>query len=286
MLPVMEVSSPWTGRRGVSLPFTDVCGTLAGSNGREGIFEAAMKEGKERGWRYLECRSNGGEWPGAVPSVAFHGHVIDLQRPEKEIYASLDPSVRRNIRKAQEARLRVEFATSLESMRAFYALHCLSRKRHGVPPQPFKFFENITRHVLGSGSGFAVSASLEEKVVAAAVFFYWRKRAFYKFGASDYAFQHLRANNLVMWEAIKRCAEVGCASLHLGRTSLANQGLRQFKLRFGAREETIEYCKYDFGRQGFVKDVDRAESWVKGLFRLFPSPLFRLAGQVLYPHLS
>jgi hypothetical protein len=89
-----------------------------------------------------------------------------------------------------------------------------------------------------------------------------------------------------MWEAIKRCAGLGCASLHLGRTSLANPGLRQFKLGFGAREETIEYCKYDLRRQRFVKDIDRAEGWINGLFRLLPLPLFRMAGQALYPHLS
>lgn len=285
MLPAMEVSSLWTGRRGVSLPFTDTCGPLRGSDDA-GLYEAAMGQGKQRGWRYLECRSDGGEWPGATPSLAFHGHVIDLARPGQEIYASFHPSVRRSIRKAQAAHLKVEFATTLESMRAFYTLHCLSRKRHGVPPQPFRFFENIARHVLGSGTGFVASASVEQRVVAAAVFFHWGTTAFYKFGASDYAYQYLRANDLVMWEAIKRCAESGCACLHLGRTSLANQGLRQFKLRFGAREETLAYCKYDFRRQRFVKDTDRAEGWINRVFRLLPAPLFRMAGQILYPHLS
>ena len=286
LLPVMEVNSRWTGRRGVSLPFTDACGLLGGNEGRaEGLYEAAMKLGKERGWRYLECRAKSSEWPGATTSLAFHGHVVDLRRPEGEIIDSFEPSVRRSIRKAQGAGLRVEFGTSLDSIRAFYALHCLSRKRHGVPPQPFRFFENIAKHVLGP-NGFVASAWLERKVLAAAVFFHWGQRAFYKFGASDYRFQHLRANQLVMWEAIKQCAELGCASLHLGRTSLANQGLREFKLRFGAREEPIEYCRYDFRRQSFVKDVDRAEGWANRVFRLFPSPVFRMAGQVIYPHLS
>ena len=104
--------------------------------------------------------------------------------------------------------------------------------------------------------------------------------------ASDFHFQHLRANNLVMWEAIKHLAVAGCESLHLGRTSLSNEGLRRFKLGFGAREERIEYRKYDFRRESFVTDTDRAESWVNLLFKLFPEPLLRLAGAMVYPHLS
>ena len=287
LLPVMEVSSPWTGRRGVSLPFTDLCGLLPGEDGlARSLYEAAVRHGRERGWAYLECRNNDHAWPGAEASLAFRGHVIDLQRPEGDLFGSFAPSVRRSIRKAQDAGLGIQFAASPEAAREFYALHCLSRKRHGVPPQPFRYFENIARRVLAEGSGFIVSARMGERTVAAAVFFHAGRRAFYKFGASDYAYQHLRANNLVMWEAIRRCAKLGCASLHLGRTSMSNEGLNQFKLRFGAQEESIEYCRYDFKRQAFAKSVDRADGWVNRVFRLLPSPLFRLAGQVLYPHLS
>ena len=90
----------------------------------------------------------------------------------------------------------------------------------------------------------------------------------------------------MMWNAIKRYAEHGFARLHLGRTSLANEGLRRFKLGLGAREERIEYYKYDFLEESFVRDTDRAEGWFNRVFRLLPSPLLRLAGSLLYPHLS
>ena len=76
----------------------------------------------------------------------------------------------------------------------------------------------------------------------------------FKFGASDHAFQHLRPNNLVMWEAIKRYAADGFKSLHLGRTSQANDGLRRYKLGFGARGERIEHCRYDFRKRAFTAD--------------------------------
>src|SRR5579859_5722942 len=66
LLPVMEVSSPWTGRKGVSLPFTDFCTTLhSARRDGEALHLAAMAHGQRRGWRFFECRSEGSDWPGA-----------------------------------------------------------------------------------------------------------------------------------------------------------------------------------------------------------------------------
>jgi hypothetical protein len=287
LLPVMEVSSRWTGRRGVSLPFTDFCAPLGGGEGdNHALYDAALAYGRQRGWRYLECR---GAVPGcrnALPSLAFYGHVIDLEAGPDALFKGLDGAVRRGIRKAEGARLQIEFGVGLESVRTFYALHCQTRKRHGLPPQPFRFFENIARHVLDQGQGGVFIARAGLTQVAAAVFFHQGRQALYKFGASDYAFQSLRPNNLVMWEAMKRYVGEGFTRLHLGRTSLANEGLRRFKLGFAASEHRIEYSKYDFSRREFVVDTDRAEGWFNRVFRCLPLPLLRLAGRVLYPHLS
>jgi len=271
----------------VSLPFTDFCLPLnPAKRDQFDLYEQALQLGQARTWRYLECRGSDYGWLSARPSLAFYGHVIDLISNEKTLFSRLDSAIRRGIRKAQNTHLEVEFCSSLESVRTFYGLHCRTRQRHGLPPQPFRFFENIARHVLAKGHGFAAIARLNQRPVAAAVFFHQGRQAIYKFGASDYAFQHLRPNNLLMWEAIKRYAANGCQQLHLGRTSLANEGLRRFKLGFGAREEKISYYKHDFLKQAFVTDTDRAEGWFNRVFRLMPRPLLRLAGQILYPHLS
>ncbi|MEP6664139.1 MAG: hypothetical protein ABJC04_10785, partial [Verrucomicrobiota bacterium] len=50
LLPVMEVDSWLTGRRGVSLPFTDGCEPLdCDSLLQKMVFPAAMQQGRERG---------------------------------------------------------------------------------------------------------------------------------------------------------------------------------------------------------------------------------------------
>ena len=69
--------------------------------------------------------------------------------------------------------------------------------------------------------------------IAASVYFHFGKAAIYKYGASDKRYQHLRPNNLVMWEAIRWCIQDGYTSLSLGRTDLDDEGLRQFKNGLG-----------------------------------------------------
>ena len=57
LIPVMEVKSFLTGKRGVSLPFTDMCEPVAEE---QQTFEALLKEaaayGRRAGWRHLEIR--------------------------------------------------------------------------------------------------------------------------------------------------------------------------------------------------------------------------------------
>lgn len=287
LLPVMEVSSPLTGTRGISLPFTDFCSPLSGSEGRDwDPYELAIQHGQNRGWRYLECRSQDGQWPGASASVSFYGHVIPLDHGSERLFKELKGPVRTSIRKAQASNLRIEFGTDIEAMTGFYLLHCLTRQRHGLPPQPFRFFENIVRHVLAKEHGMVVSTFLGAKRIAAAVFLHNRREAVFKFGASDYSFQRLRPNNLVVWEAIRHYAGNGYSVLHLGRTSLANEGLRRFKRGFGGGEELIEYYKYDLRKRSFVCGFDHSEGPAGGIFRWLTLPALRMVGRLLYPHLG
>ena len=89
LLPIMEISSPWTGRRGVSLPFTDICLPLQTTKrDRRSLYELAMGHGRHQNWRSLECRSNDPQWEEASPSLAFYGHVIDLKRGQAGLFKS------------------------------------------------------------------------------------------------------------------------------------------------------------------------------------------------------
>jgi hypothetical protein len=283
MLPVMEVSSWLTGRRGVSLPFTDCCPALQDAGD---LYERAMACGRNRRWKFLECRGGEGAWEGSPTSLSFWGHKIDLATSHATLFERMESAVRRGVRKAERAGVAIQFDTEEESMRTFYHLHCRTRRRHGLPPQPWRFFLNIQRSLLSVGQGFLATARLRGRPLAAAVFLHDGRQANYKFGASDFAFQILRPNNLLLWASMKHCAERGLAALDLGRTSLFHEGLRRFKLALGAQEEAIRYVKYDFSGRQFIRDDDRSQGWFNKVFARLPLPVLRRLGVVLYPHLS
>jgi hypothetical protein len=287
VLPLMEVSSPLRGRRGICLPFTDFCAPLTSCGTDEGsLYRSALEYGRQRRWGTVEWRGSGYHVPETSKSVSYWGHTLDLQLGAQTLFKRLKSTARCGSRKAERAGCRVEFTNSAESMRTFYELHCLTRKRHGMPCQPQRFFDNIARLMLANGHGFIATTWWKQQPVAAAIFFHHGREAVYKFGSSDYAFQHLRPNNLLMWESIKKCSEAGLIRLHFGRTSLNQHGLRRFKLGFGVTETRIDYYKYDLRKEAFVAGVDRAESRFTQLFRHMPLSFLRLAGRLLYPHFA
>jgi hypothetical protein len=285
VLPLMEVNSWLTGRRGVSLPFTDHCEPLYSDAASIGnLIQAAVKFGRIRGWKSVEWRGGRELFGEAPPSLAFYGHSVDLEPDADRMFARLEGSVRRAIRKAEKGGVTVEVSQSLQAMKVFYSLHCKTRRKHGLPPQPFVFFQNIFEHVLSKKQGMVAIASCQQRPIAASVYFQLGARALYKYGASDEEFQHLRGANSVMWEAIKWHARNGAKTLHLGRTSLGNEGLRRFKLGWGAGEQKIEYVKYDLRKNCFITETDTATGWYNRVFNVLPLRLSRLIGAVLYRH--
>jgi hypothetical protein len=287
LLPVLEVDSRWTGRRGVSLPFTDECLPLSFATIRyEDVLYEIIEYGKARNWNYLECRGGGDLVAGIPASITFFGHTLDLLASEQVLFDRFEGSVRRAIRKAENAGVQVEISVTLDALRTFYSLHCQTRKKHGVPPQSWAFFLNIYEHILSNKMGVVAVAKYRHTPIAAAVFFHLGAKAIYKYGASDMAFQHLRGNNLMMWEAAKWYARQGRSALHFGKTSIMNEGLRRFKLGFGTVEKKIEYFKYDFRKARFVTDRDKSSGSFNAVFRWMPLPLARRFGAFLYRHLS
>lgn len=285
VLPLMEVDSWLTGRRGIALPFTDDCEPLySDAAAIRNLIQAATEFGRTRGWKSVEWRGGRELFGDAPASLAFYGHSVDLEQDENRMFARLESSVRRAIRKAEKSGVTVAISQSLEAMKLFYSLQCKTRRKHGLPPQPFSFFRNIFEHILSKNLGMIAIATCEQRPVAASVYFQLGARAVYKYGASDEAFQHLRGANVVMWEAIKWHTRHGAKTLYLGRTSLANEGLRRFKLGWGAGEQKIEYVKYDLRKNRFVTETDEAIGWYNRMFNVLPVGLSRLIGAVLYRH--
>ncbi|HEX9045463.1 MAG TPA: GNAT family N-acetyltransferase, partial [Verrucomicrobiae bacterium] len=248
------------------------------------LFRRTVVWGKKRGWRTLELRGGRQSLSHAPASLTYYGHSLDLTIGEQRLFENFDGSARQAVRKAEKDGVTVELLESEDAVREFYELQCQTRKRHGLPPQPFRFFQNIGRHILSTQQGVVCLARYRGEAVAGAMFFFLGGRAVFKYGASDQRWQQLRPNNLVMWTAIQWLVRHGCTSLSLGKTGLEHAGLRRFKLNLGAAEEPVEYVKFDLRASRFVVETDGVTGWHNWVFQSLPIALSRSAGELLYRH--
>jgi len=287
VLPLMEVKSVLTGKRGVSLPFSDECEAAAVSETEfRVLFDYALRMGRDRGWDYLECRG-GLEWiPQATSSLEYYGHRVVLHENPEVILAQFHSSVRRAIRKAEQTPLTFHFSPDLKAVEEFYQLFCKTRQRHGAPPQPFHFYARIQRYLLETGNGLVALAKLGDKAVGGTLFLHDGTTVMMKFAASDLEYQHLRMNNLVLWESMRHYGQRGFKHMDFGRTSLANDGLLTFKRHWGAQERRIRYVRYGFRAKAFTQSTDQTSGWQVKLFQRMPLPAARMAGKLLYRHMA
>lgn len=287
LIPLMEVKSYLTGKRGVSLPFTDYCKPfISDAPDKEYIFSFVKEHAKKNGWKYIEIRGNGGLFVDVPPSSFYYGHTLDLSPGEENIFSGFKSTTQRNIKKALREDLKVRLETSLASIEEFYRLNCMTRKEHGIPPQPFHFFKKIYEHIISKGHGLVALAIHSGRAIAGTVYFHFGPKVLYKYGASDKRYQQLRANNLVMWEAIRHFLQKGYKSLCFGRTEPGNRGLLQFKQGWGAGEHAIKYYKYDLKQNSFVKETSKLQSFHSRIFANMPTPFLKLAGRLLYRHIG
>jgi len=285
LMPFMEVGSSIFGKKAVSLPFTDQCAPFALN--KESLGEAVrfvIEYGEKSGWKSLEWRDDSYFSEEVLSSERFYTHDINLDKTESEIFSSFDDGNQRNIKKSGREGVIIRSEQSLDSLGKFHQLNCLTRKRHGLPPQPFAFFNNVFEDVISKGRGTVVSAFYKETVIASSVFFYFGKRALFKYGASNMEFQNLRPNNLIMWEALKWVRQQGFKTMNLGRTEAENQGLLRYKRAWGAKESLLKYYKYDLRKKSFLQKHSGLGPMSTKLLARTPISVLRLIGRLFYRH--
>jgi lipid II:glycine glycyltransferase (peptidoglycan interpeptide bridge formation enzyme) len=286
-VPLMEIKSILTGHRGVSLPFTDYCNPIISKDVQaKNVLDDMLQYGKQSGWKFMEMRDGNDVLKTLSSSSSFYRHVLNLSQDEDQLFSTFSRSMRRNIRKAINEGTRITISNSLKSINEFYRLNCMTRKKHGIPPQPYSFFKELYNHVISQQHGIVVLASHEGRSVAAAVYAHIGEKAVYKYSASNGKYLHLHPNELLMWRAIQWYCRNGYEKLCFGKTEPENEGLREYKLRWGTDETVIKYYKYDYERSTFVTGNSKAAKHSMRVFAKMPIPILRMIGTVLYRHVA
>jgi hypothetical protein len=290
VIPMATTKDGFLRRKGVSVPFSDMCPPLSTEDSALAPAMARLLSwGRELHLGSLEFHGGDLRHLGMQVCAAFVEHVVLLSSDLSSQWARLRTSTQRNVRKAEHAGVRVSFSHRRSAMHLYYRLHCGTRRRHGLPPQPKRFFLHIHEQIVSKGNGFVALAWLGGTLVAGAVFLHVGRRAIYKFGASRREYQELRANNLVMWTAIRWYAERGFKSLSLGRTDTDDSGLLQFKDGWGGERRPLHYWRLTVrgpSRNRPERTTRRLVMWARALMRRLPIPLLRVVGAAAYRYLA
>lgn len=282
-VPLMEVNSPITGKRWVSLPFSDFCQPLYTDESAlreltEGIIRLANHDKISK----LELRGTYPETPALGANSEHVIHVIDLNPDEKVVWKKIHDMHRRNIKVAYENNVKIIQGETVQHLEEFYQLHLLTRRRQGVPIQPWKFFRRMKELFLDRELGFLLLAYKDQQCIGGAVFLHWKSTLTYKYGASRDEGLKYRPNNLIMWTAIQKGCENGFTHFDMGRTDLEQKGLRTFKSRWGARETPLFYTS--LGANAIPKGEGKLMGYMHTILQKSPTWVCRLSGELLYKH--
>jgi hypothetical protein len=284
-----RINSWLTGSRLVSLAFSDHCQPLASGAGELETLIARLLDSFERqNVQYIEMRplisgASGFEaLPGLAKSASFCHHSLDL-RPELEaLFRGFHKScVQRKIFRAHREALTYEEGRSETLLKAFYSLLVLTRKRHGLIPQPIAWFRALL-HCLQEASTIRVVWK-NRTPVASIMTLHHRNRVIYKYGCSDARFNHLGGIPFLFWQTIQEAKRLRAVELDLGRSDYDQLGLIAFKQRLGAVPGPLTYYRYPRPAPGPGR---RNSRFVSALCERLPSVVSQIGGSLLYRHVG
>ncbi len=292
-LPLCFIKSPLTGRRLVALPFSDYCPLLATDEAVAiNLIEQALHLAQEKRVKYLEVRAGVNEVLAQRTDFTarnlYVNWVLPLAPSLTEAWSGLRKPVQQQIKKSQKNGVQIRTAQKREDMDIYYRLHLKTRsKKHGMPTQARNYFFALWDTFAASGTMRLLLAEYEGNPIAGIVVFASGSRLHYAYGASDENYLKLAPNNLLFWEAITWGGAQGYKTLDFGRTACDNQGLMEFKRRWGAIQEPLPYYYYPHSA-GLASTSE--SSWKYQLltnsWRKLPLPVAAQLGGRLYKHLG
>lgn len=290
VMPAFLIKGLFKGRQLVTLPFSDYGYPLTQTeDGQRQILSPVLEEMKDK-IRNMEIRGPLGIHPDFSSQTYYKRHAIKLSPDVAEVKKNIDKrTIQYCIRKAQREGVEIREDNSPDGLEAFYRLNQLTRKKHGVPVQPRRFFCNLHKNILERGNGSICLACLKSRAIAAGLFIRHRSTVYYKYNASDPAFMKKYApNHLLTWTAIEDACRKGFSFFDFGRSALNNPGLIRYKEMWGAASSDLPYNYYPahYRGAGAKTHTGFLYQMITLFWRLIPDSIASRMGPLIYRYLG
>jgi hypothetical protein len=287
-VPFCRISNWLSGRRLVSLPFSDHCAPLVETSEQlAGLLTYLRGKVDREKWRYVEIRPSGTRLQTCLDfreSGTFVSHKLDLRPSLDAIFHAFHKDcVHRKIQRAEREGLTCQEGRSELLVAKFYHLLLMTRRRHGVPPQPIQWFRNVIAF-LGDEAKIRM-ASKDGRPVASIVTLRHRNTLVYKYGCSDQRFNKWGGTQLLLWNAIQEAKNDDLSEFDMGRSDCENPGLAVFKDRWGAARTPLVYFRYPM-RDVYTVSKELQSTIGKYLWSHMPNRVLGEVGRVLYRYMG
>ncbi|OPY67923.1 MAG: FemAB family protein [Syntrophorhabdaceae bacterium PtaU1.Bin034] len=293
-LPFVKVNRLPLKKRLIAYPYSDACDPLVDTSDELDAVIGKIEEYRNAaGIAPAEIRTYrlNGNIPGFVLDgrPKYYNFVLDLSSGDKErIFRSFHKDcVQRGIRKGRTYPVDVVEGTTFEDMRRFYDLHVRTRKRHGVPPQPLRFFRNLWEVLYPSKTLSLLLARVDGTPAAGVVLLKFKDTVYYKFAAAERRYLVKRPNHLLIWRIVEDALREGYSYLDFGRTFVGDEGLMRWKARWGTVPRRFEYLHpVDYPESRFTHEGNKTNRLLSRILKRTPGFWLRLSGELFYRYLA
>jgi hypothetical protein len=293
-LPLYEVRSAITGNRLVSIPFATLADPLVGNRNQLAVLiEASLGLRENSRSARMEIRAHLTpsliEDPRLTSQYRYKNHLLRLDKSLDQLMKSFHQNaVQAMIKRSMKISLEFGLAENVSDVKDFYDLYVVTRKRLGLPPQPFRFFLSLWQNLGPLNSVVFPIARLKGRSVAALMLFRFKDRVSWEAVGIDEAYRSQGVSSFLLWEAIKRAHAEGMSIFDLGRTDVDNDGLMTFKNRWGTTVVDLPQFFYSNGKdpgQRVPKQLV-GNSCFRRACRALPTPAFTALGRLCYRHMG
>ncbi len=294
-LPVYEVRSWLTGNRLVSIPFATLCDPLTSNEAQnDALITKASELLLSLKCAHIEIRTHTNNSffsnkPFGV-NEEYKNHYLDLSKGEEVLWKNTSyKSIRYLINKACKHNLQVKYAQNDQDLLAFYKLYIGTRKRLGLPAQPYAFFKGIFDEFKSSEQARILLACIDSKIICGHLHLNFNGRTSVEAMGEDSAFRNIGANQFLYWQGIRMACAEGFRVFDFGRTSIHNPTLMDFKKRWGTVETNLNTYFYIHGQKQVVKfsgEKSLSYKLTRNMCKKSPARIYALLSRFCYNHLG
>ena len=216
----------------------------------------------------------------------FQNYIVPLHENADKVRMTFSrKSIRQTISKSAKLGVTVRLGEGQKDLDEFYRLYLLNRRRHGIPPQPVRFFAGILERLSDNPKALLYLAEFEGQAAAALIVLRYRGVCYAKYEGVDESFRQVFPVNTLFWKTIEDACAAGDTAYDFGRTALDNRGLSEFKSRWGTTATSLPYCFFP-PREGLsvVKSDSLKYRLFTGLVKRLPASINTRLGAKLFRH--